>query len=108
MRRCISNTDTSMFEAFRPTSEVPLLKHKIRNSGRNVILFGPKIQNGLFQLKIFVVETKSGKSKVQERMLKIRRCQFEVRRGMFNRGGGYLRLPKGCLRGRDGQAEGSC
>jgi len=62
---------------------------EVKNSGKNVRLFGFKVEACFFGLKISVFETKRGPSNIRRRMLKIQRCQFEIQRSMFEVGG-YL------------------
>src|SRR5690606_23516445 len=69
----------------------------MKNSGKNVRIFGSKVALCDFQLKIFDLKTKTGISNIQCRISKIQPCQSEVQRCQFERGRGYCRSTPGAV-----------
>lgn len=85
-----------------PPLKYPLEKFGIKNSGKNVRLFGFKVQACLVWLKISVFDTKRGTSNIHRRISNIQRCQFEVQRCQFGVGGSTSEVGRGVFEMHNG------
>lgn len=74
---------------------------EVKNSGKNVRLFGFKVEACFFGLKISVFETKRGPSNIRRCISKIQRCQSEVQPCQFKGGGGTSEVGRGVFEMRE-------